>query len=237
LVVFALASGEHFRSYYVFYGAVLFGTAYITALRAGHLWLTGWLLECAGLTWRALVVGSSRRGDAVVQALAGVARTKVEVVGYISSSAARHNALGSVGQLEELPRVLTAERVRGVIIADPEFPPETAVELVDICHREGVTVHVAPSTTDVLIDRAEFEPGQSVPLFKLRPPVFDGIDYALKRMVDITLSSVGLILLGPLLLAIAAAVKFGSRGPVIYRSVRPGIRREAVRLPQVPDDA
>src|SRR5207253_3605347 len=44
-----------------------------------------------------------------------------------------------------------------------------------------------------------------------------------KRTFDLVLSLVGLILLSPLLLAIAAAVKLSSRGPVIYRSVRPGI--------------
>jgi exopolysaccharide biosynthesis polyprenyl glycosylphosphotransferase len=76
---------------------------------------------------------------------------------------------------------------------------------------------------EILIDRAEFVPGQSVPLFTLRPPVFEGIDYALKRSFDLVVSLVTLVLLSPLLLVIAIAVKLSSRGPVIYRSVRPGI--------------
>jgi lipopolysaccharide/colanic/teichoic acid biosynthesis glycosyltransferase len=74
-----------------------------------------------------------------------------------------------------------------------------------------------------LIDRAEFVPGQTVPLFTLRPPVFQGIDYALKRSFDLVLSLVGLILLSPILLAIGVAIKLSSRGPAIYRSVRPGM--------------
>ena len=76
---------------------------------------------------------------------------------------------------------------------------------------------------EILIDRAEFVPGQSVPLFTLRPPVFEGIDYALKRTFDLVFATLGLILLSPVLLAIAIAVKLSSRGPVIYRSVRPGM--------------
>jgi lipopolysaccharide/colanic/teichoic acid biosynthesis glycosyltransferase len=66
-------------------------------------------------------------------------------------------------------------------------------------------------------------PGQSVPLFTLRPPVFEGIDYALKRSFDFVVATLGLIVLAPVLLVIATAVKLSSRGPVIYRSVRPGI--------------
>jgi lipopolysaccharide/colanic/teichoic acid biosynthesis glycosyltransferase len=53
--------------------------------------------------------------------------------------------------------------------------------------------------------------------------VFEGIDYALKRTFDLMFATVGLILLSPVLLAIAVAVKLSSRGPVIYRSVRPGM--------------
>ena len=124
-----------------------------------------------------------------------------------------------------------------MIIADPDFPQERAVELVDLCHRRGVTVHVAPTTMEILFDRAEFVPGQSVPLFTLRPPVFEGIDYALKRTFDLVVSTVRLIVLAPVLLAIAIAVKLSSTGPAIYRSVRPGHGRQAVLLLQVPHDA
>jgi exopolysaccharide biosynthesis polyprenyl glycosylphosphotransferase len=76
---------------------------------------------------------------------------------------------------------------------------------------------------EILIDRAEFVPGQTVPLFKLRPPVFEGIDYALKRTFDLVLSLALLIVLAPVLLLIALAVKLSSSGPVIYRSTRPGM--------------
>jgi lipopolysaccharide/colanic/teichoic acid biosynthesis glycosyltransferase len=62
-----------------------------------------------------------------------------------------------------------------------------------------------------------------VPLFTLRPPVFEGIDFALKRTFDLVLATLGLLLLSPILLALAVAVKLSSRGPAIYRSTRPGI--------------
>ncbi len=222
-LLFALASGQHFSSYYIFYGSLLFGIAYITTLRALHLKVTGWLLERAGYSRRAVLVGPERKIGAVAQALSGLSRTRVEIVGYISPSPCRENGLRSLGRLEDLPRVVELERVQEVIIADPDFDQEHAVELVDMCHRRGVTVHVAPSTMEVLLDRAQFVPGQSVPLFTLRPPVFEGIDYALKRTVDVLVAGAGLIVLAPLLVTIAIAIKLSSRGTVIYRSIRPGI--------------
>ncbi len=114
--------------------------------------------------------------------------------------------------------MLDRHRVDEVIIADPDFPQEQAVELVEQAHRRGVRVRIAPSTMEILVHRAEFVPGQSVPLFELKPPVFDGFDFALKRTFDIVVSSLLLLVLSPLLLAIAVAIRVSSRGPVIYRS-------------------
>src|SRR3712207_367948 len=76
---------------------------------------------------------------------------------------------------------------------------------------------------EILIHRAEFVPGQSVPLFELKPPVFEGLDYAMKRTFDLVGATLILLALSPLLITIALAIKITSRGPIVYRSVRPGI--------------
>jgi exopolysaccharide biosynthesis polyprenyl glycosylphosphotransferase len=222
-LVFALANGEHFSSYYVFYGTLFIGTIYIASLRQLHMWVTGWLLEQAGYRVRAVLVGSGKHIEAVGHALADRTHAPVDIVGYISLRPRPQNGLRSLGRLEQLSEIIATERLQEVIIADPDFPQDKAVELVDICHRRGVTVQVAPSTMEILIDRVEFVPGQTVPLFTLRPPVFEGIDYALKRAFDLVFATIGLILLSPLLLAIGVAVRLSSRGPAIYRSIRPGI--------------
>jgi len=222
-LVFALADGQHFSSYFIFYGSLFFATIYITALRDLHLRVTGKILEQAGYRRRAVLVGSGKHIEEVARALADRARAQVQILGYVSLTPRPQNGLRSLGRLDEMADVLERERPQEVIIADPDFPQNKAVELVDLCHQRGVTVQVAPSTMEILIDRAEFSPGHTVPLFTLRPPVFEGVDFALKRTFDLVLSVVSLILLSPVFLVIAVAIKLSSRGPVIYSSVRPGM--------------
>jgi exopolysaccharide biosynthesis polyprenyl glycosylphosphotransferase len=222
-LIFALATGNHFKSYYIFYGALFFGTAYISILRECYTRFTGWALAQAGYRRRALLVGSGRHIEEVAHALGGRSRTQVDLVGYISLTPRPQNGLRSLGRLDQLSDVLGEERIDEVIIADPDFPQERALDLVDRCHQRGVTVQVAPSTMEILIDRAVFMPGESVPLFTLRPPVFDGVQFAAKRTFDLTLSSIALVFLSPVLAAIALAVKLSSPGPIIYRSIRPGM--------------
>jgi len=222
-LVFSLASGHTFSSYYIFYGSLALAIVTISLLRWAHTRVTGWLLASAGYSRRTLLVGSGRQLDQVAHALADSPHGEIKPVGYISLTPRPDNGLRSLGQLSELPEILAEHRVQDVIIADPDFPQSEAVELVDVCHRRGVEVHVAPSTMGILTQRAEFVPGQSLPLFTLRPPVFEGVDFAIKRTFDVLGATLLLIVLSPLLAAIALAIKLTSRGPIVYRSARPGM--------------
>jgi exopolysaccharide biosynthesis polyprenyl glycosylphosphotransferase len=225
-LVFAVVSGEHFSSYYLFYGSLAFALLYVSSFRAGYEWLTGVLLRAAGYRRRAVIVGTGKHIGDLAHALGDAPHSPIEVVGFLSPSALPANGLRALGTLDDLQEVLGSQRIDELIIADPDFPQVDAVELIDQCHQRGVRVRLAPSTMEILIHRAEFVPGQSVPLFELGPPVFEGVDFALKRTFDLLGASILLILLSPLLLAIVIAVRVSSRGTILYRSTRRGIGQQ-----------
>src|SRR5216684_5841020 len=216
-LIFSVVNGDHFSSYYIFYGSFFFAVVFVGSFRAAYEWATGALLRAAGYRRRTVLVGSGKQIEAVAHALANGGH-EIELVGYASLTPRPENGLKSLGTVENLPAVLERERVDEVLIADPDFPEQRGVTLVDECHRLGVKVRVAPSTMGLLVHRGEFVPGQSVPLFELTPPVFEGIDYAVKRTFDFVGATILLLVLSPVLLLIAVAVRLSSRGPVVYRS-------------------
>src|SRR6476469_464329 len=181
------------------------------------------LVLAAGYRFRALLVGPGEHIVDVARVVVADAGPAPTVGGFIALAPRPDTCLLSLGAIDELPAVLVEHNVDEVIIADPDFPEKQAVELVDQCHQRGVVVRIAPSTMELLVHRAEFVPGQSVPLFELKPPVFEGFDYALKRTFDITVSSLLVLVLSPVLAISALAIRLTSRGPLIYRSIRPGI--------------
>ena len=194
------------------------------------------LLRAAGYRRRAVLVGSGRHIEDVAHALTDEVHAPVEMVGFISLTPRPDNGLRSLGRIEDLAEVLDLYRVQEVIIADPDFPQERAVDLVDKCHQRGVTVRVAPSTMEILVQRAEFVPGASVPLFELRPPVFDGFDYFVKRSFDCMVSRAAADPAQP-----AAAGHRAARALLVARAGHLPLlpardRRRAVRLLQVPHD-
>ena len=219
IAIYAVIEGFEFSSYYIFYGSLFFALIYVSSFRWVFERSSGRLLRAAGYRRRAVLVGSGSHIDAVAHALRE--SRDVEAFGYVSLSTRSSESLRDFGSLENLERNFDA--IDEVLIADPAFPQDEAFELVDRCHTHGVRVRVAPSTMEILMDRVEFVPGQSLPLFELKPPVFDGVDYVVKRGFDLAGSALLLLFLSPVLLAIAVAIKLDSRGPVLFRSMRPGI--------------
>ncbi len=70
-----------------------------------------------------------------------------------------------------------------VIVTDSDYSERELLQIVEHAHRSGVKVRIAPKTTELLVQRGEYVPGQGLPLFELRPPVFAGTDWAVKRIV------------------------------------------------------
>ncbi|HMS62042.1 MAG TPA: sugar transferase [Solirubrobacteraceae bacterium] len=223
--LYAKVDGQEFSSYYIFWGSLIAGVVIIGGLRWCYDRLSGVLLRAAGYHRRAVLVGTGQHIESVAHALDAAPGTvsPIDVVGFISLTPRPDNGIKSLGQLRDLSEVIEREQIDEVIIADPAFPQQEAVELVDECHRRGVRVRIAPSTMEILVHRADFVPGEAVPLFELRAPVFEGFDWVVKRTFDVLGSVALLMLLSPLLALMAVAVKVSSRGPVLYHSMRPGI--------------
>src|SRR4051812_17998973 len=180
VMIFAIVQGEQFSSYYIFYGSLLFALIYVSAFRYLFEKVTGALLRMGGYHRNAILVGTGAHIEAVAHALKG---SEIPPVGFVSLVPRPANGIQDLGPLEEIERHF--DEIDEVLITDPDFPQERALALIDTCHRHGVRVRVAPSTMEILMARVEFVPGQTLPLFELKPPVFEGIDFVLKRTFDV----------------------------------------------------
>jgi exopolysaccharide biosynthesis polyprenyl glycosylphosphotransferase len=164
-------------------------------------------------------------GESLAALRASLAATRgglgYEFAGAITSETVP--GLRRLGSREELPAVLEAVRPDEVILSEANVSERTVLEVVEHAHRQGIKVRLAPATTELLVQRGEYVPGHGVPLFELRPPVLTATQWALKRTFDVVVSLlVGLLLL-PIWLLVALAVKLDSRGPVFHFDRRIGV--------------
>src|SRR4029079_803287 len=174
-LTFALGTGHKFNSYGLAPSAVLLSAVFIGLLRGSYDVITGDLLKFAGVRRRAILVGT---GESLVRLrrTLGASRAGIDYdfVGAISPS---DDSAGRplLGGPTALAAVLATRDVDELIVTDSDFDDRALVEIVEQPHRRGVKVRVAPRATELLIERrGEYVPGQGIPLFELRPPVFVG---------------------------------------------------------------
>ncbi len=197
--------------------AVLTSALAIGALRAAYGSISLELLRVAGVRRRLVLVGEGETLDDLERQLraarGGIAIDVVDTVSGVRSPAS----------LERLAGLVEADRPDELVLAEADFDEETVLAVVQLAHRHGVKVKLAPSTTELLVHEGEYVPGQGVPLFELRPPLLTGVAWATKRVFDLVVASL-LVLVGiPLWLLLAGAIKLDSRGPVLFVDRRIGV--------------
>jgi exopolysaccharide biosynthesis polyprenyl glycosylphosphotransferase len=86
----------------------------------------------------------------------------------------------------------------------------------------GASVVVAPAVVDVVGPRMAVRPVEGLPLLHLEQPAFTGIKRTIKRVYDPIVAACALVVLLPVVAAVATAIKLDSRGPVFFRQTRVG---------------
>ena len=141
------------------------------------------------------------------------------LAGMFDSRRSRYKVSGQISADLNLEDIKTAmERYNAVLIGD--MSPETRREIVSYCFRTGREALLLPEMSDVLLCSASpMVMGDSL-VYDLKTQGMDRTYRTIKRLIDIFVSLLGLIVLSPLMLCTAIAVKACDGGPVFYRQQR-----------------
>jgi exopolysaccharide biosynthesis polyprenyl glycosylphosphotransferase len=133
------------------------------------------------------------------------------------------NLEGSAADLAALRSALDTTDARVVVLAGAErLPDDELLELLHSVRLRGVPLRVVPGALALMRGRTILSEGMGMPLLDVRYPQLDNHQRALKRALDVAVSAFGLLLLAPLFIAIAIAVRLDSPGPVLFRQKRVG---------------
>ncbi|MDR6620811.1 sugar transferase [Sinomonas atrocyanea] len=126
---------------------------------------------------------------------------------------------------------LAASEANAVAISNgAAIPPRTLQELGWQLSARNVAMIVAPALTDVAGPRIHTQPIAGLPLIHVTTPKLDGFRGALKRGFDIVGSGLIVLVLSPVLLGVALAVRLSSPGPVLYSQARIGQGGEPFKM-------
>jgi exopolysaccharide biosynthesis polyprenyl glycosylphosphotransferase len=129
-----------------------------------------------------------------------------------------------LGSLDDLDLIIGTHRPRSVIVTNARHPDGDLVGTLRRCRRLGVKVYVVPRLFELALGHAGADLVRGIPLVRMRPEPPRRFGSALKRAIDVCGAAVGLLLLAPVLVVCAFAVRWEARrAGVVFRQERIGL--------------
>jgi exopolysaccharide biosynthesis polyprenyl glycosylphosphotransferase len=127
-----------------------------------------------------------------------------------------------LGTIDDLEDAVARTGVRNLIVAFSSVADARVSRLIPRCQELGVDVSVVPRMFDLINDRVRYDTVGGLPLLSFTAVDPKGLHFAIKHALDRVLAAVLLIVLSPVILAAAIAVKLSSPGPALFRQRRVG---------------
>lgn len=122
----------------------------------------------------------------------------------------------------QLEALFAKQKIDEIVQTNHSITTETNLKLVAFTRLHGVQFSFVPNLFEVQRNVIELNNLKGVPVISLKNTPLDGWGKAMKRSLDIIVSSICLVITSPLFLILAIAIKLDSKGPVIYKAERCG---------------
>ena len=173
-----------------------------------------------------LVIGPAAAVEVVARRVATHPETRLSLVGYLAPRGERRGsaagALPYLGSVAEISRVAEEQGVERVIVTEQEMSEPAAERLIEQCKAAGLALTFLPQHFGLLGPGIELNRLAELPVLDFRFSDPPRSSEAIKRAMDVTIGSVTLLLLSPVLLFSALLILLDTGRPVLFRQRRAG---------------
>ena len=174
---------------------------------------------------RTLILGANHEARTIARTLEREAWLGYRILGFVDDRSQPGEMVGTrrvLGRTVELKELIDQHRASLVLVAATAFDPMTLNRLFWELQGIDVDLQITSGTIDLMASRMTVQSVAGVPLLYVRRTGMDRAQRTIKRTIDIVGSTVGILVLSPLLLALAIWIKRDSQGPVVFKQVRIG---------------
>lgn len=232
VIFFALILDDnivHYRNYYqsfvtlfglqfllTYIPRLVFTTVFIQRLKAGKIW------------YNTIMLGNGNKALALYQKLTQLPfHSGNHFVGFVNFDSQfnneLYNKLSHLGHFNDIIKIIDRFDVKEVIVAVETEDHNELEKIITLLQQRNVVIKIKPNLYDILTGSVKMSGLAGTPLLEISQNEINGWQHSLKRLMDIVLSALALILLQPLFWAIALAIKIESNGPVLYTHERIGL--------------
>ena len=158
---------------------------------------------------RSLVIGNDETALKIIQDIKNNPSSGHRLISHFSDI-----------NIDEIEKIIKDSGVNEIILANPDYPADKIIKLVDLCQENHLIFKFIPNIFQTLTNNFDIDIMNGLPLIELKRTALDGWGKVIKRIIDIVASFLGLIILLPFFAVIAFAIKWESAGHVFVRLKR-----------------
>ena len=175
-------------------------------------------------TRNVLIIGAGKTGEITLKSLNKSFLFPYNIIGILDDNKVGDsvNGVKTIGKIPDLEKVLKNKTVDEVVFAITNFPIERLLKIEKVCDTHNVVFKMVPNVFGLSIANAKAQDIGGVLLLELTRNKIVGLNVFIKRLMDIIVSLLALIVLSPLFFVIAVLIKMDSKGPIFFKHRRIG---------------
>lgn len=175
-----------------------------------------------------LIVGAGEMGKTVAQRLSGYKDLGFVVKGFLDDEKKGEKididgGIEVLGGMDELEKIIQTHNISDMYVALGLDNYPQILEALKIMNKYPVNVRLVPDLFHLLTLKASVEDLEGFPVISVDEPPNRGIMFLTKRVMDVVISTVLLVILSPLILLISVLIKLTSKGPILFHQERVGL--------------
>ncbi len=181
-----------------------------------------------------LVVGTGRRSTDFIQAVKAHSNWGLRIVGLIDDDP---KLLGKrimdyevIGRIRDIPRIVRENVIDRIIFVVPRLWLNRIEEAIYHCEREGIVTAVSVDLYKPKLARMQQTDFAGIPLIMFQTSIAKEWQLFLKRVLDVVIALLGILLLSPVFLISIIGIAVSSRGPLFYKQIRCGMNGRTFTL-------
>ncbi|MCI7595169.1 MAG: undecaprenyl-phosphate glucose phosphotransferase [Lachnospiraceae bacterium] len=181
-----------------------------------------------------LLVGYSRAAEEYINRINANPQWGYVVRGILDNhvpTGTMYRGVKVLGSIENLEVILPLSQLDEIAVTLSLADYDILEEIVSLCEKSGVHTKFIPDYNSLIPNKPYTEDLIGLPVINIRyVPLTNTLNAAVKRLMDIVGSALGLVILSPLLFILAILVRISSKGPVIFKQERVGLHNKPFQM-------
>jgi exopolysaccharide biosynthesis polyprenyl glycosylphosphotransferase len=141
-----------------------------------------------------------------------------------------YKGIKAEGSIENLEELISKYNVQEIIIALEKDNHDVLVEVISKTEGKGIKLKIVPDLYEILSGQARTSQIYGMPLIDIMPELMPEWEKKLKRLLDIAISFILLLISLPVVIISAIAIKLDSKGPVFFKQERSGMNGKSFKM-------